>query len=238
MIPFPVFIGWDAREVVAFDVCRFSLLRHASIPLHVQALRRDELIEKRLYSRTFTRLHNGQMIDDQDGRPFSTEFSFTRFLVPHLMDHKGWALFCDCDFLFRADVEELMPLLDDSKAIMVCKQRHIPAESVKMDGQAQISYERKNWSSFILWNCAHPAHRVFYPYDVSTESGARLHRFCWLSDGDIGALPPQWNWIEGTTQGEPKAVHFTAGGPWFPGYDAVAFAHEWLNERSLSESTA
>lgn len=233
--PFPIWIGWDAREAVAFDVCRFSLLRHASIPLHVQALRRDELIARRLYARTFT-VCDGQAIDDGDGRPFSTEFSFTRFLVPALANYSGWALFLDCDFLFRADVAELLPLLDDSKAVMVCRQHFQPADGVKMDGQSQAAYPRKAWSAFVMFNCGHPANKALTPAVVSEKpGGAWLHRFAWLSDDLVGDLPHQWNWIENVTSGEPKAVHFTEGGPWFPGYDAVAFAHEWLNERALSE---
>ena len=37
----------------------------------------------------------------------STEFTFTRFLVPALANYKGWALFCDSDIVFLKDVKEL-----------------------------------------------------------------------------------------------------------------------------------
>jgi hypothetical protein len=31
--PFRVFIGWDSREPIAYDVARHSLLKRASIPV-------------------------------------------------------------------------------------------------------------------------------------------------------------------------------------------------------------
>ncbi|TXL80516.1 glycosyltransferase [Vineibacter terrae] len=225
----PVFIGFDAREAPAFDVCRHSLLRHASIPLHVQALRQADLRAQGLYARRAVE-RDGQQVDELDGRPFATEFSFTRFLVPALRQYEGWALFCDCDFLFLADVAELLALLDDTKAVLVCQQHHVPAELRKMDGRAQQPYRRKNWSSFMLLNCGHPDMRCLTVGAVNTKPGWWLHGFEWLDSPGIGAVPPVWNWIEGVTSGAAKAVHFTAGGPWFPGYTEVAYAREWRDE--------
>lgn len=231
--PLRVFIGYDPREEVAFDVCRFSLLRHASTPLKVTALRQDDMREQGLYSRVaITR--DGQRVDMLDGKPFSTEFSFTRFLVPALCDYEGWALFVDCDFLFRADVAELLPLIDPSKAALVCKQVHEPDATTKMDGQAQTRYRRKNWSSFMLLNCEHPDMRLLSPAIVNTKPGWFLHGFEWLDSRDIGEIPPQWNFIDGVTEGDPKAIHYTAGGPWFPAYTECAWAKEWRAEYHLA----
>lgn len=225
-MPLPVFIGYDRREAIAFDVCRFSLLRHASIPLHVQALRQDELRARGLYRRQAL-LRDGQRVDAVDGRPFSTEFSFTRFLVPALCGYDGWALFVDCDFLFLADVAELPACADDGKAAMVCRQIHVPAENTKMDAQVQTTYRRKNWSSLMLLNCGHPAVKALTVDAVNERPGSWLHGFDWLDDADIGDLPHAWNWIAGVTSGAPRAVHYTAGGPWFPAYTETAYAREW-----------
>lgn len=235
---FPVFIGWDSREAVAFDVAQYSLLRHASIPLHVRALKLAGLRHACLYHRRH-RMHGGQMIDIGDKRPFSTEFSFSRFLVPALCGYEGWALFCDCDFLFLADVAELMPLLDETKALLVCKQHFHPTETVKMDGQSQAPYLRKAWSSFMLLNCGRPEMRHLTVDAVNTRpGGAWLHRFAWLRPDEVGDLPHEWNWIEGVTKGEAKAVHFTTGGPWFAGYESVAYAREWMDEHMLTQTRA
>jgi len=228
----PVLIGFDPREAVAFDVCRHSLLRHSSVPLYVRALRQEGLRLAGLYRRQWE-WRDGQRVDLIDDRPFSTEFSFTRFLVPALCQYEGWALFCDCDFLFLADVAELLPLMDDSKAVLVAKQTHLPTETVKMDGVSQSQYRRKNWSSFMLINCGHPSNRRLTVRAVNEEFGAWLHGFHWLENHEIGEVPPAWNWIESVTEGEPRAVHYSSGGPWFAGHQSVAFAAEWLRERDL-----
>lgn len=223
----PIHIGWDAREAIAADVCRFSLLRRSTIPLHVRYLKLDGLRNARLYSRESWQ-NGGQRFDVIDEKPFSTDFSFSRFLVPALCQYDGWALAVDCDFLFLADIAELFALRDDRYAVMVCKQDHQPIETTKMDNQIQTAYPRKNWSSLMLFNCAHEATRGLTPFDVNNRPGSYLHRLEWCPDEAIGALPPQWNFIDGTTAGEPKAVHYSAGGPWFDGYRDVRFAGEWF----------
>ncbi len=57
----------------------------------------------------------------------------------------------------------------------------------------------------------------------------------WVSDEDIGALPVEWNWLEGwnekPAQGTPKVVHFTRGGPWFEHWQNVDYGELWCAER-------
>ena len=233
--PFPWYIGYDEREHEAYEVCRKSLLRHSTIPLHVVRLNRNSLSwpgYNGIYTRTF-HVERGQRVDDKDGKPFSTEFSFTRFLVPVLQQYEGWAGFQDCDMLWRADIADLIRLVDDKYAVMLVKHDHRPKETVKMDGCAQTSYPRKNWSSFVLWNCGHPSIRNLTRDTVNHESGSWLHQFQFLKDAEIGELNPGWNFLVGVTPGyiEPKVLHFTQGGPWFPAYENCPFADEWRAER-------
>ncbi len=223
---FPVYIGFDSREAVAFDVCRHSLVTRSSVPADVNCLRQNTLRQLGLYRRAAVVKH-GQRFDVIDSKPFATEFSFTRFLVPALCRYEGWALFCDCDFLFMADVMELTPMIDDAKAVLVCKQLHAPTEVSKMDGCVQQCYPRKNWSSFMLFNCSHAAVQRLTVDAVNERPGAWLHGFEWLRDDEIGELPPAWNWMDGVTESSPKAIHYTAGGPWFPDHAMVPFAQEW-----------
>jgi lipopolysaccharide biosynthesis glycosyltransferase len=229
-----VFIGFDQREDEAYRICLASLVRRTSTALHITALKRIWLQEMGWYTRTW-REEDGKKVDTQDGKPFSTDFAFTRFLVPFLQNYIGWALFCDCDFLFRADVAELFSLADDRYAAMVVKHDHKPTEAIKMDGQAQQHYRRKNWSSLILWNCAHPAHMALTKEAVSSKPGSWLHGFEWLKDDQIGELPVEWNWLEGWSPSnvKPKAVHYTRGGPWFADYQDVCYAKDWNNERAV-----
>lgn len=227
--PFPVYVGFDEREPEAFDVCTKSIARRTTIPLRIEALRLSELRNRSLYYREFT-TENGQRIDCIDGKPFSTDFAFSRFLVPHLCGYSGWALFVDCDFLFLDDLAELVALRDDRFAVMVVKHDYRPAEGWKMDGQRQEQYPRKNWSSLMLWNCGHPANRILTPGIVNTQTGRWLHTFQWLENEQIGALPRVWNWISGYTK--PSAVHYSMGGPWFEDWQNVEYASEWHRERS------
>lgn len=219
-----VYIGYDDREVDAFEVCSFSLRKSASVPLEIIPLRQSDLRERGVYSRP---------VDE----PASTQFTFTRFLVPFLNDYRGKAVFCDCDFLFTKDIAEALSFLGEDLAVACVQHEYTPKSAVKMDGQKQVAYPRKNWSSFILWNCGHPLHRALTPDLVNTESGAFLHRFQWLPDHAIGSVPLEWNWLEGEYErppNPPAAIHFTNGGPWFDNYQKVEFGDLWkaaLEER-------
>lgn len=222
-----VFVGWDSREDIAWQVCRSSMLRHASVPIAVTALRQSQLREAGLYRKSIDPLA-------------STEFTYTRFFVPHLAGHAGWALFCDCDFLWLGDVGELFALADERYALMCVHHDHRPPETMKMDGCVQTLYPRKNWSSMVLYNCGHPANRALTPDVVNREGGAFLHRFQWLDDALIGAVPETWNWLEGwnakPANGKPNVVHYTRGGPWFSNWQDVEYAAEWLDEAQRFEA--
>lgn len=233
----PIFIGYDHREDEAAQVCRLSLARRTSEPLHIVMLDQSALRWGGLYDRPFT-FHGPNRIDDRDGKPFSTDFSFTRFLVPALSLFKGWALFCDCDFLFTQDIAKLFALADAKYAAMVVKHQHEPVEIEKMDGILQTRYHRKNWSSLVLWNCGHPANRCLDLETVNLRTGQWLHAFQWLEDDQIGALPMGWNWLSGVNEPldhTPEAVHFTLGGAWFENCQHFPYSDLWRAERDRME---
>jgi lipopolysaccharide biosynthesis glycosyltransferase len=225
----PVFIGYDSREHEAYEVCRASLLRHASQPLHIVRLDQSALRSAGIYNRDW-RQEGRNRIDLGDLKPFSTDFAFTRFLVPALSMYQGWALFCDCDFLFTEDVAELFGRADPNCAVMCVKHHHEPVEQEKMGGIVQGRYFRKNWSSLVLWNCAHPANRSLTVCSINKFAGAWLHAFSWLADEDIGALPQRWNWLAGVDAevGEtPSGIHYTLGIPIMPGCENTPYADLW-----------
>ena len=222
--PFRVFVGRDSREDIAYQICRLSLLRRASIQVSVIPIKQHELRNWGLYT------HQADPLA-------STEFTYTRFFVPHLASHQGWALFCDCDFLWLADIKELIGLVDDRYAVMCVHHDHRPTESWKMDRRTQTNYPRKNWSSMVLYNCGHPANRALTAAVANGETGAFLHRFQWLDDALIGAVPETWNWLEGGSkkpaEEPPNVVHFTRGGPWFKDWRDVEYGDLWIREESL-----
>jgi len=222
--PLRIYIGWDRRETIAYDVAKFSLERRASIPVAVTPIKADDLRARGLYWREPDPLA-------------STEFTYTRFLTPALAGYRGWALFCDCDFLWLGDVAELLPFMQSSTGVYCVQHDYKPEEMIKMEGAVQTNYPRKNWSSLMLLNCDHPAVRTLTPEIVNRESGAYLHRMQWVDDSEIGALPMQWNWLEGWNEkpqrGTPKAVHFTRGGPWFANWQDVEYGDLWRAERAM-----
>ena len=216
-----VFVGYDAREDIAYKVCEYSIKKHQP-NAEVIPLVQDDLRKLGLYWR------------EKDALA-STDFSLTRFLVPALMNYQGWAVFVDCDFLWTDDIQKLFDLRDESKAVMVVKHDYTPSGDIKMDGQQQHVYPRKNWSSMILWNCAHPSNKYLVPEAVNAETPQFLHRFQWIKDHYIGEVGKEWNWLVGVYSelydGKPKAIHYTNGGPWFENYKDREYGPSWIQEK-------
>lgn len=224
-----VWVGFDPREVAAYDVCRSTIIEHnhaiEPLTLDLKELRRSDL-----YTRPTYRV-DGHLYDMISAAPMSTEFAISRFLVPILAKASGadHALFMDCDMLVRTDLDELFALADDQYAVQVVKHQHKPTETTKMDGQVQMAYYRKNWSSVMLFNLHHPSNARLSIRDVNQWTGRDLHMLRWLSEEDIGELAGWWNHLVGVDAPDPNAkiVHFTLGVPSMPGYEACEFADEW-----------
>lgn len=239
--PLKVFIGYDEQEDPAYRVCEASLYRHASVPVEVTPLVVEDLNALGVYTRPFWRDHAGQRYDCIDGRPFSTDFSFTRFLVPALMEYTGRALYIDSDMLFRGDVAELFALCDASKAVWCVQHDYQPPPSLKMRSRVRDSlYRRKGWSAVAVFECGHSSTQALTQWAVNHKYGSYLHSMDWAGD-EIGALPEEWHWLQGHSSvaiEEPKLVHFTSGTPDVRGYDAVPYADEWLEYYAALEVEA
>ncbi len=234
--PLHCWIGWDTREAVTADVLSHSIIKRTQSTIKIQYLKHRELRAKGIFTRPWlVESDTGNWKDLLDNKQFSTEFSHTRFLVPHLMEYKGWALFLDSDMIFLSDIQKLFDMRDDKFAVMCVKHQHKPKPGeMKMDGRQQLSYGRKNWSSFMLFNCGHPSNKGLTPEKVNFMKGSDLHALTWLRDYEIGNLPFDYNYISGVsprrggTEGMPAVIHFTSGGPWFPECQNVPYAGTWL----------
>ncbi|WP_168847916.1 glycosyltransferase [Sphingomonas sp. S2M10] len=225
-----VFVGYDSREDIAWQVCRHSIARHSGDAVRSIPLRQPMLRELGLYTRPFD-------------KTASTEFSLTRFLTPYLAAQTaGWVVFCDCDFLFTTDVRTVLDGLDPSKALYCVQHDYTPAFAVKMDNQQQTTYPRKNWSSFMVFNCAHPDVQALTPDVVNSASPAHLHRLAWIAkDEDIGALALDWNFLVGEYEKPamtPRVIHYTNGGPWFDEWREVDYGDLWLEENRQYQAAA
>lgn len=215
-----VFIGFDPRESVAYHVCSNSIIRHASCPAAITPLTLSSIA-------AYQEVHT-------DG---SNEFIYSRFLVPFLMNYEGWAIFMDGDMILRDDIAKLWELRDESKAVQVIKHDYKTSKKIKYLGARNEDYPRKNWSSVIIWNCAHPSNQVLTPAFVERASGSELHRFSWLRDEQIGGLPIHWNWLPdefGPNQ-EAKLLHWTLGTPCFIDFSTAPMAEEWHRERAIMQ---
>jgi hypothetical protein len=205
-----IFVGYEPREHKAYQLAHASILATTSEPVLITPLVLEHLP---FLTRPIERRGNQMWCPISDA-PMSTEFAISRFCVP-ILQKSGWALFIDCDFVSVGDVSKLFELADKKYALMVVKHDYTPSEGLKMDGQVQTVYSRKNWSSAMLWNLDHPAHERLTIEMLNTLPGRDLHRFCWLEDSEIGELPKQYNTLVGVDTKEQTAnarlLHFTLG---------------------------
>ena len=219
-----VFIGYDSRETVAYGVLAHSITRRASRPVTIAPVKLEQL----------------EHVFRRDRNPLqSTEFSFSRFLVPYLCGYEGWAVFMDCDMLVMDDIANLWNLRDERFAVQVVKHEHVPREDVKFLGAVQTKYAKKNWSSVMLLNCARC--KALTPDYVNRASGLELHQFKWLGDDAlIGELPHRWNHLVGydAPSDGVSLAHYTIGGPWFDEYKGCEYSAQWEAEKALMLSAS
>ena len=207
-----VFIGFDEGEKVSYHILSESIRRQSSVPVSITPLCLSNIPE-------FKR----ELQPNQ-----STEFAFSRFLVPYLSEYKGWSLFLDCDMMFRDDIKKLWDMRDNNKSIMCCKHDYVPKQNVKFRGAKNEPFPKKNWSSFMLMN--NERCKMLTKEFVETATGLELHQFKWTHEENIGELPLEWNWLvsEYDYNKNAKNVHWTLGGPYFKDYAKSDYADEWF----------
>jgi len=217
-----IYIGFDAVETVSWHVLTQSIIARSSIPIAFHPVKKSML--KEIYTR-------------QTDPKQSNEFSFTRFLAPYLQDYRGWALFIDCDQMFRVDIKEIKKYMNpiEGKSVYVCHHDYEPKSSTKYLGAVQYSYPRKNWSSVMLFNCSHSDCRKLTPEYVNTAPALDLHRFNWTSDEKLGELPIEFNHLVGEYpyDKDAKNIHWTNFGPWLNDFADTDYADEWFKEKAI-----
>lgn len=211
--PIRIFIGFDQVESVAWHTLCHSILSLSSQPVTITPVKLSHI--------------KNNLIRDKDFKQ-SNEFSFSRWMVPWLCGYKGYAIFMDCDMLLRTDISELWNMRTWQTSVQVCKHDYVPKDSIKYLGNTQYKYEKKNWSSVMIFNNEKCTRLT--PSYVSSASGLELHQFKWLeSDIEIGSLPMAWNHLVGEYDydDDAKNVHFTVGGPYFKEYENCDYSQEW-----------
>ena len=220
MKPIPVFVGYDPREAIAYHVCANSIIRNASAPVAIIPVALNLFTD---YKET----HGDN----------SNHFVYTRFLVPYLMDFKGRAIFIDGDMVVRGDIIELYESLKTAHDVAVVKHDYKTRMPVKYMGAPNEDYPRKNWSSVIVWDCQSYPNRRLTPDFVQKQPGSFLHRFSWIDDDRIQALPIEWNWLpdELGENTQAKLLHYTLGTPCFHEFTDTTQAEEWHSEHGLTQ---
>lgn len=236
MVDRSIYIGFDPREAAAFAVARYSIRRHLTQAIPIHGLVLSDLMAKGLYTRPIEFRRSAAdrpiMWDTISEAPMSTQHAIARFLVKYLAK-TGWAMFCDGDVLFRDNAARLFDGLDNSIPLYCVKHNHYPSRREKMDGQVQLSYPKKNWSSVFVINTQHEANAALTLKLINTLPGRDLHGFCWLDESEIGELPAAWNYLVGETNppiDKVKLAHFTNGVPDMIGYENQLYADEWREE--------
>ena len=224
----PIFIGYEEREHEAYEVCKYSLEYQNQCRKETGTWAWDDypdIIQLRSTEiKEYKRDH---------GEPQSTDFTFTRFWCPYLCDFEGFSLFVDCDFLFLAHPIEILKHIDTRKAVSVVQHpEYLPKGDIKMDGIAQHRSKRKNWASLIVFNNEHPSNKILEPDYLNNHlPGLDFHHLAWLDDSEIGSIPMEWNCLDQYYHIEnPKAIHYTEGGPWFDGYRDCEYGDDWKKE--------
>jgi hypothetical protein len=194
-----LFVGFDQREAAAYHVFCQSVIERASCPVAFYPVASNML---------------GGFDGQQDG---TNAFIFSRYLVPLMCNFSGWAIFADGDMVVDCDIAELWAHRQfNNIAVSVVKHDYKTRNPRKYIGTPiendNVDYPRKNWSSVMLWNCGHFANRCLTPGYVRDSGGEHMHRFKWLRDSQIGALPSDWNHLVGEDPpGPAKLDHYTLG---------------------------
>jgi len=247
-----VFIGYDEREDIAYEICKYSILSNLSPnspKVQVHKLDHRTLRSMGLFTREWTILSDGSYKDNSDKRPFSTQFAHSRFLIPAYakkLGLKGQALFVDCDFIFKGDINDLFDLTENNGAMLSCvKHNYVPTVDVKMDNCSQKAYAFKLWSAMMMFNLNEPRlYELLEAERVNTWEGGALHKFIWIAsahqmvNSEIGEIPEQWHFLPDHSEprvhyNDIRAIHWTMGGPWFEHMRECKYANDWWKEYKL-----
>ena len=114
-----VFIGFDPRQSIAFQVCSQSVWEHASMPVSITRLDLRNLPIRKMGL---------------------TQFTYSRFLVPYLSGFTGYSLFLDSDILVRYDIGAMPEPGGESNVSMVMGEKRFEWPSVMLFNNALCTH--------------------------------------------------------------------------------------------------
>ena len=218
--PLTIYIGYDSKMNDLEKVCEFSIRKTIK-----DAHSRGDFREYMTYEPVIKYLDISKLPDyNREYANQSTEFTYSRFLIPHLENYEGFSLFVDNDFIFTKNILPMFYYLNPEDAIACIKYPHNEHDESKFDGEINIDYPCKLWSSMMFFNNSHEDCKKLTPEVVNTWTGKQLHQFDWTDA--ISEIPQKYIFVEGYDNPEEKwdytGVHYTRGGPWIDGMDSTS----------------
>jgi|TARA_B110000444_G_scaffold159347_1_gene148986 hypothetical protein len=231
--PLSIYIGYDSRHTTLPEINKHSILESIKKGLgsgwfHDQVRWEPEI---KFLDKSKIPEYNREYANQ------STEFTYSRFLIPYLENYEGFSIFLDDDFIFEKSILPMFYYLNPDDAIACVKYPHYDHDATKFDGEVNIDYPCKLWSSLMIFNNGHEDCKKLTPEVVNTWTGKQLHQFEWTDK--ISEIPQKYIFVEGYDDPEEKwdftGIHYTRGGPWVKGMDYsdinnLEYYNKWLNK--------
>ena len=231
--PLNIYIGYDSRHTTLPEINKHSILESVRKGLgggwfHDQIRFEPEI---KFLDKSKIPEYNREYANQ------STEFTYSRFLIPYLENYEGFSIFLDDDFIFEKSILPMFYYLNPDDAIACVKYPHYDHDATKFDGEVNIDYPCKLWSSLMIFNNGHEDCKKLTPEVVNTWTGKQLHQFEWTDK--ISEIPQKYIFVEGYDDPEEKwdftGIHYTRGGPWVEGMDYsdinnLEYYNKWLNK--------
>ena len=215
-----IFVGTDRSQLLAVAVLEHSILRHASLPCRVTPLIDLDLPEPR---------------DIRQGS--RTNFSFARFAIPELKDHRGRGIYVDADMLVFRDIAGLWNIPFHGAKIVI--QEELPDALVK-HAKPGAPAQRKKQCSVMLIDCEQArwdAAEIVAGLDGRYTYEQLLGEMCILREDEVRyGVPFAWNSLE-HHDSSTCLIHYTdmATQPWVSPHNRNAVW--WMLEVRLMLAT-
>jgi hypothetical protein len=217
--PLNIYVGYDSNMNDLEGVCKLSILK--SIEESLGGGKWNNYLE---FKPEIKILDIAKLPDyNREYANQSTEFTYSRFLIPYLENYEGFSLFVDNDFIFTKTPLSMFNYLSPDDAVACIKYPHYEHDATKFDGEVNIDYPCKLWSSMMFFNNGHEDCKKLTPEVVNTWTGKQLHQFEWTDK--ISEIPQKYIFVEGYDNPEEKwdytGIHYTRGGPWINDMDST-----------------
>ena len=215
--PFNIYIGYDSRHQQLPIIAKNSIEETIK-----RGMGNGHLVDEMMFIPEIKFLDKSKIPEyNREYANQSTEFTYSRFLIPYLENYEGFSMFIDDDFIFEKSLLPMFYYLHPDDAVACIQYPQYKHDSTKFDGEINIDYPCKLWSSLMIFNNGHEDCKKLTPEVINTWTGKQLHQFEWTDK--ISKIPEKYIFTEGyddpKTKWDFNGIHYTRGGPWVKGMD-------------------